>query len=104
MASKYELTITAPGFRTKAFKDLTPGVKQLFTASGEFSYDIAPDGSAIALTMNSTPPPFREENNADIYLVSADGSGVLKNLTPENKGTDSAPAFAMSRASRRTGS
>ena len=78
----------------KTFKDLTPGVTQLFSPSGEFSYDLAPDGSAIVLTMNSTPPPFREDNNADLYLVPADGSGKLRNLTPENKGGDTSPLFS----------
>ena len=79
---------------TKEFKDLTPTSRQLFSNSGDVGYDIAPDGRSIALVMNSTPPPFREENNADIYLVPTDGSGALRNLTADNKGNDGSPVFA----------
>ncbi len=79
---------------TKEFKDLTPKSAQLFSNSGDISYDIAPDGKHVALVMNSTPPPFRDESNADIYLVPADGSGALKNLTSDNKATDGSPVFA----------
>ncbi|MDI1337170.1 MAG: S9 family peptidase [Lacunisphaera sp.] len=79
---------------THAVRDLTPKSTQLFSSSGEVDYDISPDGTGIALVMNSTPPPYREENNADIYLVPTDGSGARRNLTAENKGTDSAPVFA----------
>ena len=79
---------------TKEFKDLTPTSRQLFSNSGEVAYDIAPDGRSIALVMNSTPPPFRDENNADIYLVPTDASGALRNLTADNKGNDGSPVFA----------
>jgi dipeptidyl aminopeptidase/acylaminoacyl peptidase len=44
--------------------------------------------------MSSTPPPYRDENNADIYLVPTDGSGALVNLTADNKATDASPIFA----------
>ncbi len=79
---------------TKQFKDLTPGRDNLFSNGGDATFDVAPDGRSIVLTMNSTPPPFREDNNADLYLVPTDGSGALKILTAENKGTDSSPTFA----------
>ncbi len=78
----------------KTFQDLTPKRDYLFANSGDAAFDIAPDGKSLALTMNSTPPPFREDNNADIYLVPVDGSGKLRNLTAENKGGDSSPTFA----------
>ena len=78
----------------KDFKDLTPKYGQLFSNSGDISYDIAPDGKNIALVMSSTPPPYRDENNADIYLVPTDGSGALVNLTADNKATDGSPVFA----------
>ncbi|MDI1320726.1 MAG: hypothetical protein PSW75_11130, partial [bacterium] len=68
---------------THAVRDLTPKSTQLFSSSGEVDYDISPDGTGIALVMNSTPPPYREENNADIYLVPTDGSGARRNLTAE---------------------
>jgi len=79
---------------TKEFRDLTPKRDYLFSNGGDAIFDIAPDGKAIVLTMNSTPPPFREESNADLYLLPADGSGPARNLTAENKGTDTSPTFA----------
>jgi dipeptidyl aminopeptidase/acylaminoacyl peptidase len=79
---------------TKAVRDLTPGFDYLFTVSGEFSFEISPDGKAVAVTINSTPPPYSGFLNNDIYLVPTDGSGTRKNLTPENKGGDSSPVFA----------
>jgi dipeptidyl aminopeptidase/acylaminoacyl peptidase len=79
---------------SKEWKDLTPKYGRLFTNSGEFTYEIAPDGKNVAITLNSTPPPYRELLNNDIYLVRTDGSGGMKNLTPENPGDDSSPVFA----------
>lgn len=79
---------------SKALTDLTPSVDRLFLNSGEFHFDVSPDGKMIALEFNSTPPPFREYLNADIYLIPTDGSGAMKNVTPENKADDSAPIFS----------
>ena len=84
---------------TKECKDLTPGSRQLFLPSGDVTFDLAPDGNAVALVLNSTPPPYRDENNADIYLVPVDGSGAWQNLTADNPGTDGTPAFAPDGAS-----
>lgn len=78
----------------KTFTDLTPGVKQLFNNSGQVVYDISPDGKTIALEMNTTPPPFRDFNNQDLYLLPTDGSGAARNVTPENKGGDGSPVWA----------
>jgi dipeptidyl aminopeptidase/acylaminoacyl peptidase len=79
---------------TKALRDLTPGFSYPFTVSGEFTFEIAPDGKSVAVTINSTPPPYQGYLNNDIYLVPTDGSGTRKNLTPENPGDDSGPVFA----------
>jgi dipeptidyl aminopeptidase/acylaminoacyl peptidase len=79
---------------TRAIRDLTPGYQHPFTVSGEFTFDVAPDGKAVGVTINSTPPPYHGHLNNDVYLVPTDGSGALKNLTPENKGDDSNPQFA----------
>jgi dipeptidyl aminopeptidase/acylaminoacyl peptidase len=79
---------------TKEWKDLTPKYDRLFTASAEFEYDVAPDGKTIAISLNSTAPPYREFLNNDIYVVATDGSGTLKNLTSDNVGDDSEPVFA----------
>ncbi|MBI5424471.1 MAG: S9 family peptidase [Opitutae bacterium] len=79
---------------TKSIKDLTPNVDRLFNSSGEVHFDISPDGKTIALDFNSTPPPYRDFLNQDIYLVPTDGSGEMKNVTPENKGGDGSPKWS----------
>ncbi len=79
---------------TKAWRDLTPKRDYLFSNGGDTSFAIAPDGKTIVLAMNSTPPPFREDSNADLYLVAVDGSAAPRNLTAENKGGDTSPTFA----------
>jgi dipeptidyl aminopeptidase/acylaminoacyl peptidase len=86
--------LVAVDVASKAIRDLTPGFGYLFAISGEFSFDISPDGKAVAVTINSTPPPYKDYLNADIYLVPTDGSGALKNLTPDNQGDDSGAVFA----------
>jgi dipeptidyl aminopeptidase/acylaminoacyl peptidase len=78
----------------KTFRDLTPTRGYLFSNGGDAAFDIAPDGKSIALVMNSTRPPFRDDNNADIYLVATDGQGEPRNLTAESKGSDSSPVFS----------
>lgn len=79
---------------TKAIKDLTPKVERLFQNSGSVNFDIAPDGKTVAVAINSTPRPFRDHLNSDIYLVPTDGSGSLKNITPENRADDDSPVFS----------
>ena len=79
---------------TKAVTDLTPGQKQLFTVDAATDFDLAPDGQHAVLTINSTPRPYAGYLNNDVYLVPLDGSGALKNLTPENAGDDSSAVFA----------
>lgn len=74
--------------------DLTPGFDRLFSVDGELRYDVSPDGSQVAVTINSTPPPLRDDPNSDVYLVATNGSGQLKNLTADNKGGDGSPTFA----------
>jgi dipeptidyl aminopeptidase/acylaminoacyl peptidase len=79
---------------TKAVQDLTPQWGRLFTVSGEIGYDLSPDGKSIALTINTTPPPYQAFPNHDIYLLTVDGSGAMKNLTPENAADDSSAIFS----------
>jgi dipeptidyl aminopeptidase/acylaminoacyl peptidase len=79
---------------TKEFRDLTPKRNYLFSNNGDATLDIAPDGKFIALEMNTTAPPFREDSNPDIYLVPTDGSGSMRNITADNRGSDSSPTFA----------
>ncbi len=78
----------------RTFRDLTPSRGYLFANGGDATFDIAPDGKSIALVMNSTRPPFRDDNNADIYLLAIDGKGEPRNLTADNSGSDSTPVFS----------
>jgi dipeptidyl aminopeptidase/acylaminoacyl peptidase len=79
---------------SKTFKDLTPKYDRLFTNSEEFSFDVSPDGRSVAIDLNSTPPPYRDFLNDDVYLVPTDGSGALRNLTADNPGADGSPFFS----------
>jgi dipeptidyl aminopeptidase/acylaminoacyl peptidase len=79
---------------TKEVKDLTPGQERWFQADDGVSYELAPDGSQLVLTMNSTPPPYRDFLNNDLYLIPTDGSGQMKNITSANPGRDSQATFA----------
>ncbi len=79
---------------TKEFKDLTPTWDRLFQNSGDVHFDLSPDGAQVAVAVNTTPPPYSGFLNNDIYLIPTDGSGAMKNVTPENKGDDDNPKFA----------
>ncbi|RPI26448.1 MAG: S9 family peptidase [Acidobacteria bacterium] len=79
---------------SKDLKDLTPRWDRLFSVTGEAVFDLSPDGKQVAVAINSTPPPYRERPNSDIYLLLTDGSGTPKNITPENPSADQRPRFA----------
>lgn len=82
----------------RTFTDLTPGFDRLFVTTGQTApeavFVLAPDGGHIAVTINSTLPPYNDFLNNDIYLLPTDGSGKLTNLTADNKGTDDKAVFA----------
>ncbi len=79
---------------TKEYQDLTPKSARLFQTSGDVNYDVSPDGKWVALAVNVTPPPYKDFLNVDIHLVPTDGSGVMKNITSENRGDDDSPTWA----------
>lgn len=81
---------------TKALTDLLPDTHfgHPLTMGGALDFDVAPDGKTLAVTINSTPPPYRDYPNNDIYVLATDGSGKPRNLTPENKAEDASPAFS----------
>lgn len=90
LAHRLVLVDTATG----EIRDLLPGFDRLLTLGNEQSFEVSPDGRHVAVSIESTPPPYRDFLNADVYLVPTDGSGQLRNLTAENLGNDSAPVFA----------
>ncbi len=73
--------------------DLMPGTTNYFAMMGGVSYDIAPDGMEIAVSMNSIPSPF-EKLNYDIFLLKPDGSGEMKNITAHNPADDLNPVYS----------
>ncbi len=73
--------------------DLMPGSRRYFAMMGAAEYDISPDGNEIAVSANSNPPPY-EYLNYDIFLVPADGSGELVNITEHNPANDLSPAYS----------
>ena len=75
--------------------DLMPNTSNYFNMMGGVSYDIHPNGNQIAVSMNSTPPPF-EQLNYDIFLLKTDGSGDMTNITEENIASDLSPVFSPS--------
>jgi dipeptidyl aminopeptidase/acylaminoacyl peptidase len=73
--------------------DLTPGSTRLFglqTGSGD--YDVSPDGATIVFSALSTPAPY-QTINYDLFSVPTAG-GEVKNLTADNPGSDTEPAFS----------
>lgn len=79
---------------TGGFTDLTPGWNRVFSTVMEPGFDVSPDGRSIAMAINSTPPPYREHPNLDVYLIPTDGSGAMRNLTAENEWSDDRPRFS----------
>jgi dipeptidyl aminopeptidase/acylaminoacyl peptidase len=73
--------------------DLMPGTTMYFSLSGGAQYDISPDGTEIAVSANSTRPPY-ERMNYDIYLLSVDGTGSMINITEHNPADDSNPRYS----------
>lgn len=78
---------------SKEVVDLMPNTVNYFNMMGGVAYDISPDGSQIAVSMNSTEPPY-DNLNYDIYLLPTDGSGILTNITEHNPANDLAPVFS----------
>ena len=74
--------------------DLTPGWKRVFATVMEPYFDASPDGKWIAMAINTTPPPYRDHPNSDVYLISTDGVGTMRNLTTDNPWDDDRPRFS----------
>ena len=86
--------LVAVDVETGAIQDLTPGWNRVFATVMEPGFDVSPDGRSIAMAVNAVPPPYRERTNLDVYLIAADGSGTMRDLTAANAFADSHPRFA----------
>jgi dipeptidyl aminopeptidase/acylaminoacyl peptidase len=79
---------------TGALTDLTPGWNAVFATVMEPYFDASPDGRWIAMSVNTTKPPYSEHPNFDVYLIATDGSGSMRNLTADNEWADERPRFS----------
>lgn len=85
--------IFSVNIRTGEVVDLMPGTSVFFAMMGGAQYDISPDGKEIAVSANSTPPPY-DYLNYDIYLLKTDGSGEMRNITEHNPANDINPRYS----------
>ncbi|MFW5778107.1 MAG: S9 family peptidase [Bacteroidota bacterium] len=89
----YLPSLFSVNINTNEVIDLLPGDYNYFGMMGGVSYDIAPDGEQIALSRNSTPPPY-DKLNYDIFLLKTDGSGQITNITADNEASDANPLYS----------
>jgi len=78
---------------TGEVKDLMPGTSVYLSMMGGAQYDISPGGDEIAVSINSTEPPY-ERLNYDIYLLQTDGTGEMRNITDHNPADDVGPVYS----------
>jgi len=75
-------------------RDLTAGDYDapVFSLGGQDNYAFSPDGQEISYTSNHDAGEATSTNN-DLWIVSVNG-GEAKNLTVENKASDSTPLYS----------
>jgi dipeptidyl aminopeptidase/acylaminoacyl peptidase len=78
---------------TEDVTDLMPGSQRYFAMMGAPGYDISPDGTEIAVSANSSEPPY-DFLNYDIWLLSTNGSGDIRNITADNPAGDTNPVYS----------
>ena len=86
----------AGGNTACAGKDLTPGDHDVppFSLGGQDQYQFSPDGKEIAFTSNYDEVEATS-TNSDVFVLSlTDANAKPKNLTAENKGSDSTPMYS----------
>jgi dipeptidyl aminopeptidase/acylaminoacyl peptidase len=94
----------APGCAAGAARDLTPGDYDapVFSLGGQDNYGFSPDGQEICYTSNHDPVEAISTNN-DLFTVpvnvGADASPArilaqTKNITADNKASDSTPLYS----------
>lgn len=79
-----------------AGRDLTPGDHDVppFSLGGQDQYQFSPDGKEIAYTSNIEEVEATS-TNSDVFTLSlTDPNAKPKNLTAENKGSDSTPMYS----------
>lgn len=76
--------------------DLMAGIKAdcpvpPFGGSEQFAW--SPDGQEIAFTMKNVEN-WAESTNSDVFLIAADGSGEMKNISENGEGYDNNPTYS----------
>ncbi|HVR99876.1 MAG TPA: S9 family peptidase [Thermoanaerobaculia bacterium] len=86
--------IFAVDLDSREVEDLTPGLKRHmdFMSPGD-SWDLAPDGGELALSVNATEPPYTTINY-DIFLYPVGQKGEPKNVTAANPASDGNPVYS----------
>jgi dipeptidyl aminopeptidase/acylaminoacyl peptidase len=79
-----------------AGRDLTPGDHDVppFSLGGQDQYQFSPDGKEIAYTSNLDEVEATSTNSDVFTLALTDPNAKPKNLTAENKGSDSTPMYS----------
>ena len=85
----------AGGNTACAGRDLTPGDHDVppFSLGGQDQYQFSPDGKEIAYTSNIDEVEATS-TNGDVWILSLADGAKAKNLTAENKGSDSTPMYS----------
>ena len=75
-------------------RDLTPGDfdSPVFSVGGQDNYAFSPDGQEICYTSNHDSVEATSTNN-DLWIVAVNG-GAAKNITADNKASDSTPLYS----------
>lgn len=60
---------------------------------GTEQYNWSPDGTEIAFTMKDVEK-WEESTNSDVYVIAADGTGELTNITKDAPGYDNNPVYS----------
>lgn len=89
----YTVRLYSYDLDTKTRVDLMPGNRRLVSVDGSADYDLSPDGQWVAMSMNSTAPPYFELNT-DVFLWKIGEFEYSKNLTLPNIDEDYAPLFS----------
>src|SRR5581483_9543438 len=76
-------------------RDLTPGDHDAppFSLGGQDNYAFSPDGQEICYTSNHDEEEATSTNN-DLWIVPVNGSQPAKNITADNKASDSSPLYS----------
>jgi dipeptidyl aminopeptidase/acylaminoacyl peptidase len=79
---------------SREVKDLTPGLRRSMAyLSPDDSWDIAPDGSEVAYSVNVTEAPY-QTLNFDVFVQAAGQTAEARNITADNPATDGGPRYS----------